>query len=163
MYTPCCSIHFRWIALISSQNNLSSLTLRFKYSFVFTTAWNVKFLFEFVYDFPLFNNNFIIAFNCSIKKTLRFDFLKSFPDFEAEEGLRKEKRLRYAKVRALLKYCPPLQLPYFRRKFSLLHKIENSEFNLSSEVQVRPYWFGCKYQSIMSGSTFQLGTTSNKI
>ena len=56
--------------------------------------------------------------------------MRSFPDFEAEEGLRKEKRLRYAKVRALLKYCPPLQLPYFRRKFSLLHKIENSEFNL---------------------------------
>ena len=113
---------------------------------------------------PLFNHNFI-TFDRLIylRKTSNFDFMKSFPDFEAEEGLRKEKRLRYAKVRALLKYCPPLQLPYFRRKFSLLHKIENSEFNLSSEVQVRPYWLGCKYQSIMSGSTFQLGSTSNKI
>ena len=133
-------------------------TLHFRIHTVFLWSLNLFII------LPLFNHNFI-TFDRLIylRKTSNFDFMKSFPDFEAEERLRKEKRLRYAKVRALLKYCPPLQLPYFRRKFSLLHKIENSEFNLSSEVQVRPYWFGCKYQSIMSGSTFQLASTSKKI
>ena len=71
----------------------------------------------------------------------------------------KEKRLWYAKVKALLKYCPPLQLPYFRRKFSL-HKLWIPNFNLSLEVQVRSYWLRCKYQSISKRLGIQIDSPS---
>ena len=122
-----------WLWLVSL-NNLSSLTWRF-------------------FNFPSFSLS--LHFEISECWRKRNVFLEVFSSFLAKTW-GKEKRLWYAKVKALVKYCPPLLLPYFRRKFSL-HKLWIQNFNLSPEVQVRPKWFRCKYQSI-----FKIGRPSKK-